>query len=305
MPEFVSIRNADREMTDRYLSCLCAYKTRSCEFAYANLYAWEDAYDTKLCDCGSFFLIMFRISSGTACFMPPVGENADMKQYLSLVLQTAKQNGENEVGFSAFSKEEADRLCRIAPEVSFMPDRGNFDYLYEVEPLVTYSGKKLHSKRNHMNKFLSLYDGRYSFERITGKNAAECISFNREWSKINESYDTGSLGEEEKCAVTMLENFDAMGLCGGIMRVDGKVCGYTLAEETCPGSDTVVVHIEKALYDIEGVYPAMFSMFLASFGGKYKYVNREDDVNDDGLRKSKLSYNPVQFVEKYDGMLTL
>ena len=181
------------------------------------------------------------------------------------------------------------------------PDRGNFDYIYEVSPLETYSGKKLHAKRNHVNKFLSLYGERWSFENMTADSALECIEFNREWKKLNERYEDAELSSEEKSAVIMLKNFEKLKLCGGILRVDGKICGCTVGEPTYPDSDTFVVHTEKALYDIVGAYPMLFSRFLKSLGGKYKYVNREDDVGDEGLRKSKLSYNPVFLEEKYSG----
>ena len=136
---------------------------------------------------------------------------------------------------------------------------------------------------------------------MTADSALECIEFNREWKKLNERYDDAALSSEEKSAVIMLKNFETLKLCGGILRVDGKICGCTVGEPTYPGSDTFVVHTEKALYDTVGAYPMLFSRFLKSLGGKYKYVNREDDVGDEGLRKSKLSYNPVFLEEKYSG----
>jgi hypothetical protein len=89
------------------------------------------------------------------------------------------------------------------------------------------------------------------------------------------------------------------------IKVDGNIAGYTVGEQTYPGSDTLCIHIEKGLYCITGVYPMLFSSFVKSLSDKFLYVNREDDLDDEGLRYSKLSYNPCAFVEKYGGEIDL
>lgn len=103
---------------------------------------------------------------------------------------------------------------------------------------------------------------------------------------------------EELCAVrNCFENFLALGLRGGLLRVDGRVVAYTMGLPL--NSDTFIVHIEKAFSDVAGAYPMINREFAAHNCADFKYVNREDDVGDEGLRRAKLSYKPAILLEKF------
>jgi len=110
----------------------------------------------------------------------------------------------------------------------------------------------------------------------------------------------GTLAADLGITEIFLDNFEALGLVGLCARVDGSVKGYTVGERAYPGSDAVVVHVEKASYDVEGIYPALAAMFLRANPG-FARVNREDDLGDEGLRRSKLSYKPEFLLEKFTG----
>ena len=299
MTEYFLVRDITEQLLNEYTEALRAYAPRSCEYAYANLFAWQDSYDTRMARLpdGSFSVV-FTIDDELS-FLPPVGEKCDMEMFLNEVSEYCKRCGKSSFYLGGFLKDEAEKAESILKNCVFKPDRGNFDYIYEVLPLETFSGKKLHAKRNHLNRFLKTYDGRYEINPLTKVLCEECKLFTAEWTRINEEYSSDGLEEEAKSTCTLLDNFDLFSLSGLCLYVDGKMVGFTLGEETYPGSDTIVVHMEKGLYDIQGVYPMLFSSYLKSLGGKFRYVNREDDVDDEGLRKSKLSYNPCQFVEKY------
>ena len=90
---------------------------------------------------------------------------------------------------------------------------------------------------------------------------------------------------------------DLQGLTGGVIQVEDLIVAYTIAETLSP--DTIVVHYEKGCPDYKGVYQAINQMFLAHLDGDYRWVNREQDLGEEGLRKAKLSYNPVHFLKKY------
>ncbi len=299
MAEYFSVREISDELLSEYTSALCEYAPQSCEYAYANLYAWQDAYDTKMARLpdGSFSVV-FTIDASYS-FLPPVGKNPDMELFLTEVTEFCRDNGKAFFWLGGFLENEVENAESILGKHVFEPERGNFDYIYEVTPLETFSGKKLHAKRNHLNRFFKLYDGRYEIKVLTSELCEECKAFTKEWNEINAEYAADGLVEEEKSAYCLLDNLDRLSLSGLCLYVDGKMAGYTLGEASYPDSDTLVVHIEKGVYDIQGVYPMLFSSYLKSLGGKYKYVNREDDVDDEGLRKSKLSYNPCRFVEKH------
>ena len=177
-------------------------------------------------------------------------------------------------------------------------DEDSADYVYESEKLATLSGKKLHSKRNHVNKFKSEYEGRWGYEPIKKDNLEECFQMGLKWRN-----DNGCEEDEEKNAeicVTLnsLRLFEELELVGGILRVDGQIVAFTIGEPIC--SDTFVVHIEKAYADIPGAYNMINQQFVEHECMNYKYVNREEDTGSEGLRKAKRSYRPVFMVEKGD-----
>ena len=299
MTEYFLVREITDEFLRDYTEALKAYAPQSCEYAYPNLYAWQDSYDTKMARLpdGSFSVV-FNVD-GEFVFMPLVGENCNIEMFLHEVSDYCKHFGKNGFYLGGFLKEEAEKVESVLEKRIFAPERGNFDYIYEVTPLETFSGKKLHAKRNHLNRFLKLYDGRYEIKPLTKELCEECKEFTKYWNEINAEYASEGLEEEAVSTNILLDNLERFSLSGLCLYVDGKIVGFTLGEESYPGSDTLVVHIEKGLYDIQGVYPMLFSSYLKSLGGKFRYVNREDDVDDEGLRKSKLSYNPCHFVEKY------
>ena len=174
-------------------------------------------------------------------------------------------------------------------------DRDSADYVYESEKLATLSGKKLHGKRNHINKFKQVNED-WSYEKITKENIEECFQMALQWRIEN-----GCEADEEKNAemcVTLnsLRLYEELELTGGLLRVNGKVAAFTLGEEV--SDDTFVVHIEKAFAEIQGAYPMINQQFVEHECMKYKYINREEDTGAEGLRKAKLSYRPVFLVEK-------
>ncbi len=297
MLEFLFVRDVDENFLKDYNKKLCEYAPRSCEYSYPNLFSWQDVYDTKIAKCNDFYIIKF-FCDGMDSFLAPVGKEPGMKAFFEAVLEYEKSIGAKQFYLGGFVPEECEKITKVCNKLNFHDDRGNFDYIYETLPLKTFSGKKLHAKRNHYNKFLSLYGEKFTFENINKKNANECLEFAKMWANLPENKEYEGVQEEFLCVESLLSNFETLDIVGGVLKIDGKVCGITIASETFENSDTICIHIEKGLYDIKGVYPFLFSSFLKSFDGKYKFVNREDDVDDEGLRKSKLSYNPSFFVEK-------
>lgn len=177
-------------------------------------------------------------------------------------------------------------------------DRDSADYVYESEKLATLSGKKLHGKRNHINKFKSLFEDRWSYESMTKDNLEECFQMALKWRTENDCEDDDEKRGEMCVALNSLRLFEELHLTGGVLRIDGKVVAFTIGEPIC--EDTYVVHIEKAYADVQGAYTMINQQFVEHECMNYKYVNREDDTGAEGLRKAKLSYRPVFMVEKGD-----
>lgn len=178
-------------------------------------------------------------------------------------------------------------------------NRDSFDYIYLAEDLLTLKGKKLQSKRNHLNSFLREYP-HSTVEPITEKNVDACKILNEQWCAAMNCGKTIGL-QQETCAVRRtLNDFTALQVDGLLARIDGQPVAYTVGELL--NSNTFLVHIEKALSPYKGLYQFINQAFVKYILQKYPqvvYINREDDNGDQGLRLAKLSYQPVYLLEKF------
>lgn len=175
-------------------------------------------------------------------------------------------------------------------------ERDDADYIYESEKLATLSGKKLHGKRNHINKFKNTFGDRWSYEPMSVDNVEECFQMALDWRNDNGCNEDEEKNAEMCVTLNSLRLFQELELTGGVLRIDGKVVAFTMGEPVC--SDTFVVHIEKAYADVPGAYPMINQQFVEHECMGYRYVNREEDTGAEGLRKAKLSYRPAFLIEK-------
>ncbi len=273
----------------------CAFFEKSCEYTYANLFAWRDAYKTAFAqnEYGLFFKMQ---DSGEDFYLCPICPKEHMDAAFEALHDHAKTNGDSALRFVCLPRPAADRFKALYPQAELSTDRGKADYIYSVTNLSTFPGKALHAKKNHRNKFFSVYGDRYEYRVMTARDVPTALAFNDVWYALNTDSD---FSDERNATEELLRNFDALALCGGMIFVDGALCAYTLASDSYDGSDTLVIHTEKGLYDIQGIYPTICSEFLLHEGEPYTFVNREDDLGNEGLRKSKLSYQPIGFEEKF------
>ena len=157
------------------------------------------------------------------------------------------------------------------------------------------AGKKLHGKRNHINKFKKTYED-WSYEPLSDENMEECFQMALKWRNENGCEDNPEKNAEMCVALNALRLYKEMGQVGGVLRVNKEVAAFTIGERLC--DDTFVVHIEKAFADIDGAYPMINQQFVQHECMEYRYVNREDDAGSEGLRKAKLSYRPAFLEQK-------
>ncbi len=286
----------DKEIISRYFS---HHTSRSCERTFANVYLWSRQYPVKWAIVENTLVFKSEDENHLA-FAYPAGEASDVRRALEWL---KKYCSEREAPFRMynltpdnFAQLEAWYPGRFRIEY----DRDSADYVYESEKLATLSGKKLHGKRNHINKFKALYDGRWSYEALTEDNVEECFQMALKWREENGCEDDQEKRGEICVTMNALRLFRELELVGGVLKIDGEVVAFTIGEPVC--SDTFVVHIEKAFADVEGAYPMINQQFVMHECTDYLYVNREEDTGAEGLRQAKLSYRPVFMVEKGDVM---
>lgn len=282
----------DKEVLTTYFR---KYPSRSCERTFVNVYLWARFYNVGFAMIENTVVFKSEDEDGKISFAYPVGASENVKRALEFLMKYCEEQG---IEFSLYNvtEEKFAELDGWYPgEYQIAYDRDIADYVYESEKLVTLSGKKLHAKRNHINKFMAEHEN-WSYETLTADNLEECFQMALKWRNEN-----GCEEDEEKNAemcVTMnsLRLFRELDLTGGILRVEGEIAAFTIGEAIC--EDTFVVHIEKAFADIQGAYPMINQQFVEHECKDYRYINREEDTGAEGLRKAKLSYRPAFLVEK-------
>lgn len=285
----------DREAILRYLS---ARKLRGCERTFSNIYLWARFYNVVWAEIEN--TAVFRMGEeGNYSYTYPIGEGS-RKKAVELLLKDSEEKG-YPFQMHGVSEEELEELNGYFPD-KFQVEwqRDVADYVYETEKLINLSGKKYHSKKNHINQFKAANDD-WAYEKLTDDNVEECFQMALRWRTDNGCEEDPAKNSEMCVALNSLRLHRELGLVGGLLRVSGQVVAFTLGEPVC--DDTFVVHIEKAYADVRGAYPMINQQFLEHEVSGYQYVNREDDTGDDGLRQAKLSYKPIFMVEK--GTVTL
>lgn len=172
-----------------------------------------------------------------------------------------------------------------------------YDYIYSASKLATLPGKKLHKKRTHINHFLHAYQ--WSYHRLTARDFPECNQFFQEWIGRHDVPDQTML-EEYRAFQIALEHYDVLRMDGGVLRVEGKMVAFTIGEQIA--SDTFLIHFEKGDSRCDGCYPMInrqFSWQIMEHNPEIQWINREDDMGIENLRRSKLSYYPEELVRKY------
>ncbi len=289
-----SIELSDKEIIQSYYR---QEKSRNCEFTFANNYLWAPHYEIRYAIIDG--MLVFLSDEATFSVSFPLGQG-NAKETIELLLSYFEEKGRT-FKMHLVSPEQFARLEKWFPgKFQIAYNRDAADYVYESEKLITLSGKKLHGKRNHINKFKELYSD-WTYEPITKENTAECIEMAQNW-RVQNGCDENEEKSAEFCVtLNALKMREELGLRGGLLRADGRVVAFTLGEPG--GEDIFVVHIEKAYPDVQGAYPMINQQFVEHECAAYRYINREEDTGAEGLRKAKLSYYPVMMLEK--GMVTL
>lgn len=293
MLDFRRIALNDKEWIDPLLK-MSGF--RGSEYTFTNNFNYRKIYNIEVTRMENYYLLRSGVEPERNSYFYPAG-SGDVKPVIEALIEDACSRGAP-FRMHGVEQESVAVLETLFPgRFCFEENRDSFDYIYESEKLITLAGKKLHSKRNFINRFQAEHEGAWSYEALTPKNLDECWEMNVEWCAQSGCGEDLSL-MEEACAVrNCFNNFTALALQGGVLRVEGKIAAYTMGLPV--NADTFIIHVEKAFASVAGAYPMINQQFAAHNCADYKYINREDDVGDEGLRKAKLSYKPAILLEKY------
>lgn len=188
-----------------------------------------------------------------------------------------------------------DKMLEACPELFCMPTDIAWDYVYARESLATLKGKKLHGKRNHINKFLSKYPA-YEYKTLDASMIGDCLALYEKW--IAEKAEMAeSLSDEKRSVLLALNHMEELELTGGAIYIDGELRAFTLGERLHPHMQ--LIHIEKADTAFDGLYPMINQQYVLHMDEAIELVNREEDMGVEGMRKAKRSYQPIKMIEKY------
>lgn len=187
-------------------------------------------------------------------------------------------------------------MLEVCPELFSVPTDIAWDYVYSRESLATLKGKKLHGKRNHINKFLSKYPD-YEYRKLDKTMISDCLALYDQWIAEKDEETASSLQNEKLSVELALNHMEELDLTGGSIYIDDKLCAFTVGERLHPHMQ--LIHIEKGDTNYEGIFPMINQQYVLHECMDVELINREEDMGIEGMRKAKRSYNPLKMIEKH------
>lgn len=283
----------DKKLFEKYI----ANNHENCEAVFGNLFIWRNIVNTRYLLIDDALCVIYKKDDGRFAACYPFGD-FDEKTVLKKLSNFFEKNNQNMI-LESVTNNNVMKLAGIyAHDIEILPQRNLFDYVYTADSLTNLSGKKLHSKRNHINKFLSLYTD-FEYKELNKSMFEECILCVNEWLLQKYLPDDEDYKTELTVIKECFKNYYDLDFYGGALYVNNKLCAFTIGEKYYKNS--FVVHIEKADVNVEGAYTMINNLFVKDIKQKWQniiFINREEDMGIEGIRKAKLSYKPHHMVEK-------
>lgn len=310
MIQFKDLMTDDRPLIQSYTLW---GERQNCDLSFANLISWKYLYNTQFAIVDDYLVFRFHYHRHLAYMMPvakpqPQGDGTwKVKPCDECSIDVIRQIRDDAIamghpflmmGVCHYMRDLLEQ--RFPDTFDIKPNRDFADYIYTREKLVNLSGKKLQSKRNHINKFKSLYPN-YEYRELTPELIPQCLELERQWRRVSKD-DTDeadldeSLSEELRSMTRAFNRWERIGLVGGSIWVDGRLVAFSFG---CPINQTTFdVCVEKADVGYEGAFAIINQEFVKHLPEQYYYINREEDLGDEGLRRAKESYHPDILLEK-------
>ena len=272
----------------------------ACEYCFNTLFMWQHLYKTGYYIGDGFAVIVAEYEGDTFSILP-LAKKEDMLGVIKFIVEYFEKENKK-IYFRGITKEVVEVLKVDYPgKFEYIEERDLFDYIYDGESMRTLAGRKNVKKRNHINYFLKEYADRFEYRQLDENDFDDCLEVMNEWTSNKEENNAvdEDMAEELIGIKKLFANYSVLKdrlKIGGIF-IDNKLQAFTMGEYLNP--DMALIHIEKANPNIRGLYPYINQQFLVHEFSDVEFVNREEDLGIEGLRKAKLSYHPVRFVEKY------
>lgn len=282
-------------------SVLQSGSSRTCDYTIGGIFMWIGRFGYEYCvyDNTLFLKGLSESDLSLTAFSMPVGP-LPLERCVALIREYCDENGLQPV-FSAVPEDRIDYLMSVAGgALEELVDWA--DYIYDAHALASLSGKSYGKKRNHVNRFMS-ENPHYEFEPLTPALIPEVLLFHTGLHRDGETESSPeSTDEYERNECTMILNhYNRYPFEGAVLRDEsGEICAFTCGEVI---GDTLYIHIEKMNHEIAGSGETINKLYAAYMTGRHpalRFINREEDCGDPGLRHAKESYNPLMRLRKYN-----
>jgi hypothetical protein len=271
---------------DEYLRRLAESPQKASDYSFVNVWGWAENYGLEWAFSGD--LVWLRQTRPETVYWAPVGDwtavdwgRAELPDNRCTMIRVPEKLAEH---------------CRDALGAETVEARDHWDYIYDVRELIDLSGNRFHKKKNLVNQFVKKNE--YKYHSMSMDCVEQALVLQDAWCEWRDCESSETLIAENEAIYRVLANWDRLeGVYGGVVEVGEDQVAYTVAEKLT--EDTVVIHFEKARTEYKGAYQAINKLFLENDAGEFKYVNREQDLGDEGLRKAKESYNPIGYLKKF------
>ena len=272
---------------------------QNCDFSFSNIFSWSHYYQTTFAVHEDFLFFRFEPKEATPGYLFPLEKDKKkeegLRRALEILMADAKERGHELriYGITAKMFQEIDSA--LPKKFTYKKTRAWYEYIYSSEDLLHLIGKKFQTKRNHINKFKRTYEWEYL--PIKREIIPDCIELYERWCGENGGCKSQeSLIEEHIATRKIFEFYEELELIGGALRINGEILAYSFGQPL--GTNTFGVHAEKCLYEIDGGFTMINQQFVEHNCAGYTFINREEDLGLESLRKAKLSYHPVILLEK-------
>lgn len=286
MPDFnLSFHPVTLDEQARYRKALAAMPEPASDYSFGNLWGWASHYGLEWTFSENGVCWLRQTRPAPARLWAPVGD------WRTIPWEKALAPGTTMIRVPQ-------TLCAFlaaTPGVRIEETPGQWDYLYSVRELTELRGNRFHRKKNLLSQFLKNYA--WTYEPLTARRLEEVRELEREWEAVREQTGAARIEGEDDAIRRVLDAWERLeGMMGGLLRVDGSLAAYTVAEPLAHGM--LVIHFEKGLTRYKGIYQAMNAIFLREGAQEFETVDREQDMDEEGLRQAKRSYNPIGYIRK-------
>ena len=256
---------------------------RNCNYTFANLVGWKFLFGTEVCVLENAVVLRYTFD-GQRAYMVCTSEALSLE-----LIEALLDDSNGDLTLIGLEDSQVEQLSTLNSKLStnVEPLRDQYDYIYRRTDLATLHGRHLDAKRNHIHRFRAEHPD-FEYRPLTTESFDECRRLTAIWQEEKDESDT--IDAELRVIDTIFSNWDALGMIGGSIFVDGRMVAFTYGSAVT--TDTFDVCVEKADRHVEGAFTIINQQFAEHLPEQYVYLNREEDMGIPGLRQAKLSYHP-------------